>query len=85
MDLTPTEVLLAERVGMVLVEGLDIVGLVGKCHFPCQLMAHRSNEDAIEAVIVRIKANLGAIFEFDQFVPMALDSARFYTEVDLIL
>ena len=85
MDLTPSEVLLAESVSMILVEGCDIVRLVLEGHFSYQLMTHRTNEDAIKVVIVLIPANLSAISEFDLLVSVALDSAILQTKVDLIL
>ena len=85
MDLSPREVLLAERVRTILIEGRNIVSFVFECHFSYYLMTHRSNEDATQVVIALIPANLRAIIEFSLLVSMALDSARLEAKVDLIL
>ena len=85
MDLSPYEVLLTERVRMILVEAGNIVSFVLECHFSYNLMAHRSNEDATQVVVALIPANLRAITEHSLLVPMALDGARLEAEIDLIL
>ena len=47
VDLSPHEVLLTERVRVILVEGGNVVSFVLECHFSSNLMAHRSNEDTM--------------------------------------
>ena len=76
MDLTPAPILLAEIVGMILDEGFNIICFVYECHLSYHLMAHRSNEDAMEVIVGLIPANFCAISEFDLLVSMTLDCAR---------
>ena len=85
MDLSPREVLLAERVRIILIEARNVVSFVLECHFSYNLMAHRSNEDATQVVVALIPANLRAITEHSLLVPMALDGARLEAKIDLIL
>ena len=85
MDLSPHEVLLAERVRIILIEARNVVSFIFECHFSYYLVTHRSNEDATQVVIALVPANFRAIIEFSLLVSMALDGARLEAKVDLIL